>query len=73
MSALPPDFTLLQVTPALDTGGVERTTIDIARAVRQAGGRAIVASWGGRLEDGQLTSEHAARLRAASEEARRLR
>jgi glycosyltransferase involved in cell wall biosynthesis len=48
---LPPDFTLLQVTPELNTGGVEQTTIDIARAVTAAGGRALVASWGGRLED----------------------
>ena len=48
---LPPDFTLLQVTPALDTGGVEQTTIDIARAVVAAGGRALVASRGGRMEE----------------------
>ena len=50
MSPLPADFTLLQVTPELDTGGVERTTIDIARAVTAAGGRSLVASQGGRLE-----------------------
>jgi len=48
---LPPAFTLLQVTPRLDTGGVERTTVDVAAAVVAAGGRAIVASEGGRLED----------------------
>ena len=40
---------LLQVTPRLDAGGVEQTTLDIARAVVRAGGRAIVASRGGRL------------------------
>jgi glycosyltransferase involved in cell wall biosynthesis len=40
----------LQITPELDTGGVEQTTIDIARAVTQAGGRCLVATWGGRLE-----------------------
>ena len=45
------DFTLLQITPALDTGGVEQTTLDIARAVTAAGGRALVASRGGRMED----------------------
>lgn len=48
---LPPAFTLLQVTPRLDTGGVERTTLDVAAAVVKAGGRALVASEGGRLED----------------------
>jgi glycosyltransferase involved in cell wall biosynthesis len=47
---LPPGFTLLQVVPALDTGGVERTALDVAAAVIAAGGRAIVASSGGRLE-----------------------
>ncbi len=49
MSALPPDFTLLQVLPALNAGGVEQTTLDVAAAVRKAGGRALVASEGGRL------------------------
>ncbi len=52
MSALPPDFTLLQVVPRLETGGAEQTTLDIAAAVRAAGGRAIVASMGGRMEAG---------------------
>src|SRR5579864_1889888 len=49
MPALPPDFTLLQVIPELDTGGAEQTTLDVARAVVRAGGRAIVASRGGRM------------------------
>ena len=49
MAALPPDFTLLQVIPELETGGAEQTTVDVARAVVAAGGRAIVASQGGRL------------------------
>lgn len=48
--SLPPNFTLLQVTPELETGGVEQTTLDVARAVVAAGGRALVASRGGRLE-----------------------
>ena len=48
---LPENFTLLQVVPALDAGGVERTTLDISRAVVAAGGRSLVASSGGRLED----------------------
>ena len=46
---LPPDFTLLQITPELETGGAEQTTIDVAAAVARAGGRAIVASKGGRM------------------------
>jgi len=41
--------TVLQVIPALDAGGAERTTVEIARAVVEAGGRALVATRGGRL------------------------
>ncbi len=41
--------TVLQVIPALDAGGAERTTVEIARAVVDAGGRALVAARGGRL------------------------
>lgn len=48
--SLPPHFTLLQVVPELETGGAEQTTIDVARAVVAAGGRALVASRGGRME-----------------------
>lgn len=40
---------ILQIVPALDIGGAERTTVDIARAVVEAGGRALVVSSGGRL------------------------
>ena len=40
----------MQITPALDAGGVERTTIEIAEALTRVGGRAVVASRGGRLE-----------------------
>ena len=47
--ALPPDFTLLQVVPELETGGAEQTTIDVARAVIAAGGKALVATRGGRM------------------------
>ncbi|MES2034380.1 MAG: glycosyltransferase family 4 protein [Pseudomonadota bacterium] len=49
MTALPPDFTLLQVTPELETGGAEQTTIDVAHAVIAAGGKALVATRGGRM------------------------
>ncbi|HEX7776037.1 MAG TPA: glycosyltransferase family 4 protein [Parvibaculum sp.] len=43
--------TILQIVPTLDIGGAERTTVDIARAIVDAGGRAIVASSGGNLVD----------------------
>jgi glycosyltransferase involved in cell wall biosynthesis len=46
---LPPDFTLLQVIPELETGGAEQSTIDIAQAVVRAGGKALVATRGGRM------------------------
>lgn len=46
---LPPDFTLLQVVPELETGGAEQTTIDVAQAVVRAGGEALVATRGGRM------------------------
>ncbi len=39
--------TVMQVLPALVTGGVERGAVDIAGAVAAAGGRAIVVSAGG--------------------------
>ena len=41
--------TVLQVLPALETGGVERGTIEIARALVESGWRAVVASSGGQL------------------------
>jgi len=41
---------VLQVVPTLDTGGAERTTIDISRAIVKGGLRSIVATEGGRLE-----------------------
>ena len=46
---LPADFTLLQVVPELETGGAEQTTIDVAHAVVRAGGKALVATRGGRM------------------------
>ena len=45
-----PRRTVLQVIPALETGGAERTTIDIAAGLAARGDRALVASEGGRLE-----------------------
>ncbi len=38
---------IMQVLPALVTGGVERGTLDVAAAIVQAGGTALVASSGG--------------------------
>lgn len=43
--------TILQIVPSLNIGGAERTTVDMARAIVEAGGRAIVVSSGGRLQD----------------------
>ena len=49
MNEISRDFTLLQVTPELETGGAEQTTLDVAAAVARAGGRSLVASRGGRM------------------------
>ena len=43
------DKTILQVIPAMDSGGAERTTLEMVRAIIAAGGRAIVATSGGRM------------------------
>jgi len=40
---------VVQLLPALDSGGVERTTLEIAAALVAAGHRAVVVSAGGRL------------------------
>ncbi len=53
--------TVLQVLPAMGTsGGVERGTVEIAHAVKQAGGRAIVVSAGGAREHDlhRVNAEH---------------
>jgi glycosyltransferase involved in cell wall biosynthesis len=42
---------ILQVIPALDAGGAERTTVDVAHALVRDGFEALVASNGGRLEN----------------------
>jgi glycosyltransferase involved in cell wall biosynthesis len=41
--------TILQIIPSLDTGGAELSTVEIAEAIVEAGGRALVATEGGRL------------------------
>lgn len=48
-AAEPAAKVILQIVPSLDTGGAERTTIDIARALRAAGWTALVATRGGRM------------------------
>ena len=40
---------ILQILPELRSGGVERGTIEIARAIIQAGGKSLVASSGGSM------------------------
>ena len=49
-------LTVCQVIPSLDTGGAERTTVEVARGIVRAGGRCVVASEGGALVD-QLEAE----------------
>ncbi|RMG32763.1 MAG: glycosyltransferase [Gammaproteobacteria bacterium] len=53
-------LTVLQLLPALEGGGVERGTLEVARALVEAGHRSLVVSAGGRMVE-QLTaggSEH---------------
>lgn len=52
--------TILQVLPRLETGGVERGTVEIAEGIVAAGGRALVASEGGRMvrELARVGAEH---------------
>ena len=42
-------LTVVQLLPALEAGGVERSTIEIAQALVSAGHRALVVSAGGRM------------------------
>ncbi|MEL6375449.1 MAG: glycosyltransferase family 4 protein [Pseudomonadota bacterium] len=42
--------TILQVIPEMDTGGAELSAIEMTQAVVRAGGRAFVATAGGRME-----------------------
>ncbi|MBN9450799.1 MAG: glycosyltransferase family 4 protein [Bosea sp.] len=41
--------TILQIIPELEAGGAERTAVDIAKGLTDAGARALVATEGGRL------------------------
>lgn len=49
-------LTVVQLLPALHSGGVERSTLEIAAALVQAGHRALVVSAGGRLVEPLLAS-----------------
>lgn len=55
-------LTVVQLLPALESGGVERSTLEIAQALVRAGHRAVVVSAGGRLVPALLASgaEHIA-------------
>jgi glycosyltransferase involved in cell wall biosynthesis len=55
---------VLQLLPALDAGGVEQSTLEIAEALVAAGHRALVVSDGGRLLD-TLTGSGAEHVRMA--------
>ena len=52
--------TILQIIPALDTGGAELSAVEIAEAVVRAGGRALIATEGGRLE--KTAQDHGAEI-----------
>src|ERR1700722_12257345 len=49
-------LTVVQLIPALRSGGAERSALEIARALVQAGHRSVVISAGGRLVE-QLKAE----------------
>lgn len=53
-------LTVMQVLPALESGGVERGTLEVAGALVRAGHRSMVVSAGGRLVDALVAdgSEH---------------
>lgn len=45
----PIPLSVLQVIPTFESGGVERTTLDVARAIIATGGKATIATAGGRM------------------------
>lgn len=57
---MPRPLTVVQLVPALEAGGAERSTLEIGRALVAAGHRSIVVSSGGRLVERLLVegSEH---------------
>ena len=53
--ATPRSLCVAQILPALEEGGVERGTLEIAEALAQRGHRAVVISAGGRMVDALLS------------------
>ncbi|MBD8881191.1 glycosyltransferase [Rhodanobacter sp. 7MK24] len=51
-----PRLTVVQLIPTLQSGGAERSALEVARALVQAGHRSVVVSAGGRLVE-QLVAE----------------
>lgn len=49
-------LTVLQILPALQSGGVERGTLEVAQALVERGHRALVMSGGGRLVEALVAS-----------------
>jgi glycosyltransferase involved in cell wall biosynthesis len=65
--------TILQIIPRLDTGGAELSTLEITGAIMCAGGRALVATEGGRLEaDVVRVGGEIVRMAAGSKRPRRM-
>lgn len=59
--------TILQIVPRLEAGGAERTTIDIAQAITEAGGKAIVvAEHGGMVPELEAIGGQYIAMNAAS-------
>lgn len=59
--------TILQIVPRLEAGGAERTTIDIAQAIIEAGGKAIVvAEPGGMVAELEAVGGQYIEMKAAS-------
>lgn len=59
--------TILQIVPRLEAGGAERTTIDIAQAITEAGGKAIVvAEHGGMVPELEAVGGQYIAMNAAS-------
>jgi hypothetical protein len=52
--ATPKRLCVAQILPALEEGGVERGTLEIAEALAQRGHRAVVISAGGHMVDALL-------------------
>ena len=55
-------LTILQLLPALESGGVERGTLEIARGLVKAGHRSMVVSAGGQLVS-RLTGQGSEHIR----------